>query len=391
MNPIDVVAVIPARGGSKGVPGKNLALVGGRSLVGRAIRSCHDAGTVDLVVVSTDDVSIATEAKRWGASVIDRPAELSGDEATSESAVLHVLDRLAAEGIEPRVVAFLQCTSPFIAPSALAHAVQRVSSGDADCVFAACETYDFLWGVAPDGAAVGRNHDPASRPRRQDRVADWNETGAFYVMSRAGFRGAGHRFFGRVEIEAVPFTESIEIDTPEDLEVARALVGSMSRPGLRLGSVTALVTDFDGVHTDDRAFVDQYGNETVRVNRSDGHGVKLLREAGVPVLVLSTETNPVVARRAAKLQIECLHGIDDKAAALREWIAAHGLDAGSVVYLGNDVNDIGCLEIVGHPVAVADAHPRVLAVASQVTIARGGAGAVREVAESILASIDPAG
>jgi N-acylneuraminate cytidylyltransferase len=113
-------------------------------------------------------------------------------------------------------------------------------------------------------------------------------------------------------------------------------------------------------------------------------GVRLLREAGVPVLILSTETNPVVAARAAKLRVEVLHGIDDKVTALRDWADASGIALDRVAYLGNDINDLGALGIVGWPIAVADAHPLVIGAARRVLDRRGGDGAVRELADLVL-------
>src|SRR5687768_15820084 len=110
-----VVAVVPARGGSKGVPGKNLRRVGGRSLVERAVDTCRTARLVDTVYVSTDDPDIARAARAAGALVINRPVELAGDTASSESALLNVLDQLDGGGDQPDVLVFVQCTSPFIA------------------------------------------------------------------------------------------------------------------------------------------------------------------------------------------------------------------------------------------------------------------------------------
>jgi N-acylneuraminate cytidylyltransferase len=151
-----------------------------------------------------------------------------------------------------------------------------------------------------------------------------------------------------------------------------------------LASIEAVVTDFDGVHTDDSVQVDQNGLESVRVNRRDGLGVRMLREAGIPVLILSTEKNPVVGVRAAKLGVDVLQGIGDKAAALAAWVADAGIRLDRVAYLGNDVNDLGALGAVGWPFAVADAHPRAIAASRRVLAASGGAGAVRELAEIIL-------
>ncbi|MGO2050187.1 MAG: KdsC family phosphatase, partial [Microbacterium sp.] len=141
---------------------------------------------------------------------------------------------------------------------------------------------------------------------------------------------------------------------------------------------------FDGVHTDDTAFVDSNGHEFVRVSREDGMGVSRLRRAGIPMLILSTETNAVVGARGRKLQVPVLQAIDDKAAALAEWAAGEGIALGDIAYLGNDVNDLGAMGIVGWPVAVADAHPLVRAQARVVLARDGGDGAVRELIERVL-------
>jgi YrbI family 3-deoxy-D-manno-octulosonate 8-phosphate phosphatase len=383
--------VIPARGGSKGVPLKNLQRVGDESLVARAVAAA--AVGVDLVVVSTDHPQIADEARRCGARVVDRPAELSGDTASSESAVLHALDVLAAEGIEPEVTVLVQATSPFIDPAALARAVRRVLDGRDDSVLAAAPTHVFTWRVV-DGQAVAVGHDAATRPRRQDREPLYAETGAFYAMRTSGLRAAGHRFFGRTGLEQVDEATAMEIDTTQDLALARSLAARTTRDepaatsALTPIDVDALVTDFDGVHTDDSAQVDAAGHESVRVLRGDGLGVARLRRAGIPVLVLSTETDGVVGARARKLQVECLQAVEDKAAALRAWLDERGLDPARVAYVGNDVNDLPALALVGWPVAVADARPEVLAAARVVLRARGGHGAVREVADRVLAAHD---
>ncbi|WP_207454689.1 acylneuraminate cytidylyltransferase family protein [Herbiconiux sp. SYSU D00978] len=216
---MSVVAIIPARGGSKGVPGKNLRPVGGVPLIVRAVTSARSAASIDRVVVSTDDTDIAMLARAAGAEVVARPAELSGDTASSESALLHALDTL---GEEPEVTVFLQATSPFIDPADLDAAVGRVLTGENDVVFAAFETYAFLWRVG-EGGAEGVNHDRRTRPRRQDREPSFQETGAFYVLRTAGFRAAGHRFFGRVGVALTDERRALEVDTLEQLELAQAV------------------------------------------------------------------------------------------------------------------------------------------------------------------------
>lgn len=379
----EVVAIVPARGGSKGVVRKNLRRVGGIPLVARAIDAAQRCPSIDRVVVTTDDHDIAAVAAEWGADVIIRPDELAGDTASSESALLHALAVLEERGADVGVLAFLQATSPFIDAPALEEAIQLVRSRRRDSVFSAVETYGFLWARTASSAAEAVNHDAEVRPRRQDRDPHYLETGAFYVLRAAGFRALRHRFFGSVGFVEVPARTAIEIDSEGELEIARALAPLIDAPGPL--AVDAVVTDFDGVHTDDSLQLSQDGTESVTVSRTDGMGVALLRAAGVPVLILSTETNPVVAARAAKLRVEVVHGVADKAAALRDWAARHDIALSRTAYLGNDVNDLACLELVGWPVAVPGAHPQVLAAARVVLDKPGGAGAVRDLADRVLA------
>jgi CMP-N-acetylneuraminic acid synthetase len=221
-----VVAVIPARAGSKGIPGKNLRTVGGRPLVARAVDSALAATSIDHVVVSTDGDDIADAARAAGASVVRRPAAIAGDEASSESALLHALDELAADGVHPEVLVFLQATSPFIDPEDLDDAVGRVLAGLDDVVFAATPSHAFLWRTGPDGTAIAVNHDAARRPRRQDREPEFRETGAFYAMRTAVFRAARHRFAGRVGIAVVDPRTAIDVDDLRDLEHAEVLAAS---------------------------------------------------------------------------------------------------------------------------------------------------------------------
>jgi YrbI family 3-deoxy-D-manno-octulosonate 8-phosphate phosphatase len=375
---MSVVAIIPARGGSRGISGKNLKRVGGVTLLARAVASALAAESIDRVVVSTDDDAIAAAATVAGAEVIRRPAALADDAASPESALLHALERMSGS---PRIIVFIQATSPFIDPLDLDFAVSRVRDGECDVAFSAVETSSFLWRATPEGA-VGVNHDHSVRPRRGDRETQYEETGGFYVMRTAGFRQAGFRFFGRIEVALVDRVRAIEIDNPEDLAIARSLA-PLAEQALPI-DIDALVTDFDGVHTDDLVSIGGDGSERVTTSRSDGAGIERLRNAGYPLLILSRETNRVVTARARKLGVDVRQGVEDKAAVLEAWVRARGLDPARVAYVGNDVNDLGCLELVGWPIAVLDAHPEVIAAARVVLTKPGGHGAIREVAERIL-------
>lgn len=379
----EVVAIIPARGGSKGVPRKNLRRVGGIPLVARAVDAAHRCPSIDRVVITTDDADIASLAREWGAEVVERPAVLAGDEASSESALQHALETLDERGVDVGVIAFLQPTSPFIDVPALDGAVHLVRSRRRDTVFSAVETHAFLWAKPAGCAAEPVNHEVEVRLRRQEREPQYLETGGFYVMRAAGFRATGHRFFGSIGIAEVAPRTAIEIDSPAELDIARALAPLVDAPAAL--DVDAVVTDFDGVHTDDTVRVAEDGTESVTVSRADGMGVSLLRAEGIPVLILSTESNPVVSARARKLGVDVVQNVADKGSALREWAAERGILLSRIAYLGNDVNDLLCLEIVGWPVAVPDAPHAVLAAARVVLDRRGGHGAVRDLADRILA------
>ncbi|MGW1254957.1 cytidylyltransferase domain-containing protein [Streptomyces sp. NPDC002513] len=410
-----VLAVIPARGGSKGVPAKNLAPVGGIPLVARAVRECLAARLVTDVVVSTDDQAIAATARGAGAEVVLRPAAIAGDTATSEDAVLHALDaHEALHGSPVDVVLLVQCTSPFLVREDIDGVAAAVVRNGADTALTVAPFHGFVWRDAADepapvigsqrtgevaGAArvasptatdggYGVNHDKSFRPRRQDRPQDLLETGAAYAMDAAGLREHRHRFFGRTELVRTDPARVLEIDDPHDLARARALAPHFdaARPGAlpTRADIDAVVLDFDGTQTDDRVLIDSEGHEFVSVHRGDGLGIAALRKSGLAMLTLSTEQNPVVAARARKLKIPVLHGIDRKDLALKQWCEEQGIAPERVLYVGNDVNDLPCFALVGWPVAVASAHDVVRGAARAVTTVPGGDGAIREIASWIL-------
>jgi N-acylneuraminate cytidylyltransferase len=152
------------------------------------------------------------------------------------------------------------------------------------------------------------------------------------------------------------------------------------------GTIRLIVSDFDGVITDGRVWVDEDGRESIVASRSDSMRIRELRERGVEVIILSSEINPVVGARARKMGIEAVQGVGlrGKTEALSKLLAERKLDASQVVYLGNDFNDLPCFEIAGWAVAVADAYPEVVRAADHVLATRGGYGALRELCDLIL-------
>ncbi len=382
---MSVVAVIPARGGSRGISRKNLAPVGGVPLLVRTIRAALAAGRIDTVVVSSDDSDILAAASLAGAEAVRRPAELSGDTASSESAVLHVLESIRPARV-PEIVVMLQCTSPFTTAADIDALVAALDDPSFAAALTVAEDHGFLWQREAGGAGRGVNHDERTpRRHRQELPPQYRETGAGYAMRVPAFLAAGRRFCGKaalVETDAPPF----EIDAPRDLVTAESFAASMDVPPVTgAAAIRVLVTDFDGVHTDNRVSLDQDGVETVRCSRSDGMGIELLAKAGIPTLILSKEANPVVHRRAEKLRVEVLQGVDRKVEVLAAWLGERGLSFPEACFVGNDVNDVECLTRCGLSFAPADAHPQAKRAATHVLAKSGGMGAVREVCDLLLA------
>jgi N-acylneuraminate cytidylyltransferase len=151
-----------------------------------------------------------------------------------------------------------------------------------------------------------------------------------------------------------------------------------------LQKIEAVVTDFDGVHTDDSVYVDENGKESVRCSRSDGMGMTALKEAGFKLLILSKERNPVVSRRGEKLSIEVIQGCDNKLKALQKWLALHNLSSQQCIYVGNDINDLECLQYVEISVSPADAHESVSHAVTWKLSKMGGHGAIREMSDVLI-------
>ncbi len=145
--------------------------------------------------------------------------------------------------------------------------------------------------------------------------------------------------------------------------------------------VRLIAFDFDGVFTNNMVYVLQDGSEAVRCNRSDGIGLQKLKKLGIETVIISTESNPVVSARAAKLKIRCFQNCEDKRDTLKSVAQEIGISLDQVAFVGNDVNDQPCLNHVGLPIVVNDAHPDVVSIARYQTRSAGGSGAVREVCD----------
>ena len=385
---MDTICIIPARGGSKGLPRKNILPLCGRPLLAWNVLAAIEACGEGNVYVTTDDAEIAAVGEQFGARIIHRPMELAGDTASSEAALIHALGFIEkSRGAVPEVFLFMQCTSPLTTAGDLQAILHALKIHAADSALSVTNSHRFLWRPSADYSVQGVNHDSRIRLRRQEREPEYAENGAIYAMRTAGFLETKHRFFGKTVVHVMPEERSWEIDSPTDFQIVETLLRDClrsQRESLLPAVLSAVIFDFDGVMTDNRVHTGQDTGEFVTCNRSDGLGLASLRAAGIRMLVLSTEENPVVAARCAKLKLPSIQGVKDKDVRLKQWLVDESIDAANVIYVGNDRNDSKCLELVGCPVAVADAYPEALQRALIVLDRNGGRGAVRELCDLIV-------
>ncbi|MDG6218596.1 MAG: acylneuraminate cytidylyltransferase [Candidatus Thermoplasmatota archaeon] len=390
----EIIAIIPARGGSKGIPQKNIYPLAGKPLIAHTIDSVLRSNLVNRIIVSTDNTEIARISRQYGAESISRPEEISGDLISSEAALLHVLEYLkTTEGTLPYITVFLQCTSPLTSPDDIDGIVKTLIDKNADSAFTVTPFHHFLWKPDIDGGVVGINHDKNVRLMRQERGSEYLETGAVYVMRTEGFMKAKYRFFGKSIMYTTPPERCLEIDDYIDLKVAEVFfeMNGFHQNVMELPNpIEGLILDFDGVITNNKVIVNQDGCESVICDRGDGMGFDQLKQLDIPLLVLSTEKNPVVQARCEKLDIPFLQGIVDKLDVFKKWLEQNEVDPAQVIYLGNDINDISCMSYVGCGIAVGDAYPEVKAIAKIVLCSKGGDGAIRELSKMIAMRLNEA-
>lgn len=398
---VEVLAIIPARGGSKSLPKKNIRTFARHPLLAYSIAAGLQSKMVDRVIVSTDDEETAKIAKSYGAEVpFSRPSELAGDSTLDYPVFVHALEWLEVEqGYVPDIIVQLRPTTPIRPRDCVDRGISLLlENPKADSVRAVVPSGQNpykMWRITEDGfmkPLLEEGIDEAYNQPRQNLPSTYWQTGHVDIFRRSVITEK-KSITGEIVLPLILDPKyTVDIDSSLDWERAEWKLRNTDLDIFRPGRtprplpdpVELLVLDFDGVMTDNRVWTDEEGREWVAANRSDGWGIARLKDAGIPIVVLSTEKNPVVAARCKKLGIEVSQGIEQKASVLSNLIEKLDVDAGQSVYLGNDVNDLPCFPIVGCAVAVGDAHRSIKSEADIVLNEKGGLGAVRELCDLIL-------
>jgi len=403
-----ILALIPARGGSKGIPRKNVRSFAGYPLIAWSIAAGLQAHTVNRVIVSTDDDEIAAVAREYGAETpFMRPHELAQDLTNDLPVFEHALKWLEdIESYKPDIVIQLRPTSPIRPKDCVDGAIKiLMENPEADCVR----------GVVPAGQNPYKmwhfnGYDKAMRPLlevkgisepynapRQILPSVYWQTGHIEAIRTATITRK-HSLTGSIVYPLVIDPRyTVDIDTSADWAKYEALVYSgleMVTPAGKARrsmpkKIDLIICDFDGVLTDNRVWTDQDGKESIAAWRSDSLRIGELRAQDVEVMIISSESNVVVATRAKKMAVEAIHGvgIQEKGRVMREVLEQKKVPAENVIYIGNDLNDLPCFEIAGWSVAVADAYPEVIRSADHVLTKTGGHGALRELCDLILSRV----
>jgi YrbI family 3-deoxy-D-manno-octulosonate 8-phosphate phosphatase len=401
----EILAIIPARGGSKGIPRKNIRNFAGYPLIAWSIAAAQQSEFVTRILVSTDDDEIATIARSCGAETpFLRPAEIAQDMTTDLPVFVHALHWLEEhENYHPVVVVQLRPTSPIRPRDCVDGAIRTLlAHPEADCVrgvVLAGQNPHKMWRL-PDGDEAPMKNllmvdgidEPYNAPRQILPPIYWQTGHIDAIRTQTILNGS---MSGRTIYPlAIDARYSVDLDNMSDWAKFEWLVAvgglDFVSPGKNRRKmpqqIDLLALDFDGVVTDNRVWVDEDGHEMVAAYRSDSLVIGKLKQAGIKVVIISSETNPVVTARAKKMGVEVVQGvgIHEKGATLKEWIARRKIDPTRVVYVGNDVNDLSCFTLAGWAVAVADALPEVIRNADYVLSKNGGHGAVRELSDLIL-------
>ena len=382
------VAFIPVRGGSKSIPLKNIKPISGRPLVYWTVKAACGCKYIDMVYVATDSDKIkeTVESFKTGmeaelfakVEVIGRSAESASDTASTEFAMLEF-----AENYEFDNIVLVQATSPLLQSKDLDRGFETFNEEGTDSVLSVVPQKRFHWANDKRGFTHPTNYDVFHRPRRQEFDGYLVENGAFYITSKEDLIKSQNRVSGNIKAVEMNEDTFFEIDEPSDWVIIEAL---MKRNGItaptEMPEIKMFLTDCDGCLTDGGMYYSEHGDELKKFNTRDGMGFALLRQKGIITGIVTSENVDLNRRRAEKLKLDILEaGCKDKVAAVQRICEERGVDLANVCYIGDDINDLEVIKMVGFGCCPADAMLEVKKVTKYVTKAKGGQGVIREVVE----------
>lgn len=389
------VAFIPVRGGSKSIPLKNIKPIGGKPLVYWTVKAACGCRYIDKVYVATDSEKIfetvnsfksSVEAELFSkAEVIGRSTESASDTASTEFAMLEFAVKYDFDN-----VVLIQATSPLLTSTDLDRGFKAFTEEGTDSVLSVVRQKRFHWENDEAGFAHPTNYDVYHRPRRQEFDGYFVENGAFYITSKKLLLESQNRISGNIKTVEMNEDTFFEIDEPSDWVIIEAL---MKKNGIKasekdIPEIKMFLTDCDGCLTDGGMYYSEYGDELKKFNTKDGMAFAMLRERGIVTGIITGECVKLNRNRANKLKLDILkEGCKDKASTIKRICEDRNISLENVAYVGDDINDLEALRMVGYGCCPADAIQEAKNSSKYVTKAKGGEGVIREVAEHIFKMI----
>ncbi len=379
---MSIVAFIPARGGSKSIPGKNIKLFCGKPLIYWNLSALQQSD-VDEIVVATDTTEIKSVVDSFNFSkvkVYNRSPENAQDTSSTESVMLEYI--IASNLDHSTDFMLVQLTSPFTTNADFNNAIKLYNNYDS--ILSCARVKRFIWNE------VGRamNYDENNRPRRQDFKGTLVENGAIYISSVANIKKSANRISGDIGIYEMPEFTSVEIDDIEDWIVAEQLMKKnvLVADKTDFSKIKIFLSDVDGVLTDAGMYYTENGDEMKKFCTYDGMGFQLLQKAGVRVGIVTSEDRELNRRRAKKLRLDFdFHGVNDKLQIANSLCAKEGISLNRLAYIGDDVNCFELLSHVGIAACPDNAVSKIKAIPNIIQLTKsGGEGVIREFVEMIL-------
>ena len=379
---MSVIAFIPARGGSKSIPEKNIKYFCGKPLIYWNLHELQKS-EVDEIVVATDsdNIKLVVESFKFSkVKVYDRSSENAQDTSSTESVIIEYINSSDLSGSDTFML--VQATSPFTQTSHFNDGLELFNNHDS--ILSCCIFKKFTW--KEDGQAL--NYDIYNRPRRQDYKGGLIENGAFYISSVSDIKETGNRISGKIGIYQMPEYTCTEIDEIEDWIVAESLMKRfiLNKKERDFSKIKIFLSDVDGVLTDAGMYYTENGDEFKKFCTYDGMGMQLLQKSGVKVGILTSEDKQLNRRRAKKLNLDFdFHGATDKLQIVKDLCESEKITLNEVAYIGDDVNCFELLSNVGIASCPENSMKKIKSIPNIIQLSKkGGEGVVRELVELIL-------
>ncbi|XP_034020555.1 N-acylneuraminate cytidylyltransferase A isoform X2 [Thalassophryne amazonica] len=382
-----IAALVLARGGSKGIPLKNIKPLAGVPLLGWVLRAAVDSDVFHSVWVSTDHDEIEKVAKVWGAKIHRRSPEVSKDSSTS----LDTIKEFVRLHPEVDVICNIQATSPCLHPSHLKKALEMITLKGFDSVFSVVRRYQFRWQEVKKGGEMTKplNLNPAKRPRRQDWDGELCENGSFYFTTKELIMDHDLLQGGKMGYFEMSPEYSVDIDVDIDWPVAEQRVlryGYFGRDSPEV--VRLMLCNISGCLTEGRIIFSASGEEMLAINVRDTTGIHMLQREGVEVVLLTSSEDPVaqslVDKVAERTGCQVRQVGEEPLVDVKAMLEERNLTWKDVAFMGNDKPDISCLNLAGLSAVPCDAPDVAINAAKYTCSSTAGQGAVRDFAEHIV-------